>query len=201
MVREGRRARVELPTGQWVLDLDAVPVLGEHNLDNAATAAALALALGADPAGVQAGLAHLKALAHRMEPVAEHDGVLWVNDSKATNLDAAQVGIGGMPRPAVVLLGGRAKDGTDYGALAPLLGRHRAVLCFGEAGPLMAEQLGAHGVVTETLPTMDDAVDRARGLAAPGDAVLLSPGGSSFDAYDNFEKRGEHFAALARETP
>jgi len=200
VVRRATTAEIELPQGRWSLDLAQVPVLGDHNLDNAATAAMLALAVGADPDGVQQGLGRLEALAHRMQPVVEHGQVLWVNDSKATNLDAATVGIGGMPRPAVVLLGGRAKEGTDYGALAPILGRHRAVLCFGEAGPMMAEQLTRRGVAVERLATMSDAVDRARALATPGDAVLLSPGGSSFDAYDNFEKRGEHFIALARET-
>jgi len=199
VVRSADRAIVELPQGRWELDLSQVPLVGSHNLDNAATAAMLALAVGADPDGVQEGLARLSGLPHRMAPVAEVGGVLWVDDSKATNLEAARVGIAGMGREAVVLLGGRAKDGTDYGELADALRRHRAVLCFGEAGPTMAAQLEQAGVTAEVVGPLVDAVTRARALARAGDAVLLSPGGSSFDAYDDFEKRGEHFAALARE--
>jgi len=197
VVRDGRSARVVL--GEQVVDLDLseVPVLGDHNLDNAATAALLCLAHGADPAAVQTGLARLSALPHRMEPVLEADGVLWVNDSKATNVDAARVGLG-IERPAVVLLGGEAKDGTDYSQLAPRLARHRAVICFGQAGPLMAEQLRPHlvGPPLVEVDTLQAAVERARTLARPGDAVLLSPGGASFDAFDDFEHRGRVFRDL-----
>jgi len=132
-----------------------------------------------------------------MEPVLEADGVLWVNDSKATNVDAARVGLG-IERPAVVLLGGEAKDGTDYSQLAPRLARHRAVICFGQAGPLMAEQLRPHlvGPPLVEVDTLQAAVERARTLARPGDAVLLSPGGASFDAFDDFEHRGRVFRDL-----
>jgi UDP-N-acetylmuramoylalanine--D-glutamate ligase len=199
VVREGHRATLSWAERTEVLSLSEVPLLGEHNLDNAATAAFLALVFGADVDRVQQGLGQLVALPHRMEPVGEHDGVVWVNDSKATNLDAARVGIGGLDRPAVVLLGGQAKEGTDYRPLAALLARHRAAVCFGDAGPMMAEQLRDAGV-TAPLHEVGDlasAVALARTLAQPGDAVLLSPGGSSFDAFDDFEHRGRVFAALA----
>lgn len=198
VVRAGTDAVVDLGAGPQRLDLSVVPVLGEHNLDNAATAAMLCLAHGVPLAEVQAGLARLRALPHRMEPVAEHDGVLWVNDSKATNVDAARVGIGGIDRPAVVLLGGQAKEGTDHAELAPVLARHRAVVFFGAAGPRMAAELRPHlgDLLLEEVATLADAVDRAAALAHPGDAVLLSPAGASFDAFDDFEHRGRVFRDL-----
>jgi len=198
VVRDGATAVVALDQGPLSFDLSGLQVLGEHNRDNAATAALLATAMGVSREAVQAGLPTLTALAHRMEPVHEANGVLWVNDSKATNLDAARVGIGGLERPAVVLLGGELKDGSDFGELAPLLRRHRAVLAIGEGGPTVVRQLSAAGLDVELVPDMRDAMARAAELAEPGDAVLLSPGGASFDAFDDFEHRGRCFAAWAR---
>ncbi len=198
VVRDGDHAVVDLGEGPVAFDLTALSVLGEHNQDNAATAALLATAMGVGQADLQDGLGRLEALAHRMEPVHEANGVLWVNDSKATNLDAARTGIGGLDRPAVVLLGGRLKDGSDFATLAPLLPRHRAVLAIGEGGPTVARQLAAAGLMVELVPDLRDAMERARDLAQPGDAVLLSPGGASFDAFDDFEHRGRCFAQWAR---
>jgi UDP-N-acetylmuramoylalanine--D-glutamate ligase len=200
VTRVGRSVQVAVGEVACVLDLSGVALPGEHNLDNAATAAALAIAMGASPAAVQQALPGLTALEHRMELVVERDGVQWINDSKATNVDAAQVGIVGLGRPAVVLLGGQAK-GSGFAALADGLARHRAVLAFGGSGRDIARELRAAGVEVETFESMDDAVERARVTALPGDAVLLSPGCASFDAYDNFEHRGRCFKHLAlRET-
>ncbi len=198
VVRDGDRAVVDLGEGEVVYDLAGLQVLGEHNKDNAATAALLATAVGVAADAVQAGLAHLTALSHRMEPVHEEDGVLWVDDSKATNIDAARVGISGLERAAVVLLGGELKDGSDFAELAPLLRRHRAVLAFGEGAPTVVRQLTEAGIDVEWIDDLRDAMDRARELVRPGDAVLLSPGGASFDAFDDFEHRGRCFAAWAR---
>lgn len=201
--REGRVARVQLGDLDVTLSLAAVAVPGAHHLDHAATAAALALLAGAEPGAVEAALASLRALPHRTEPVHEADGVLWIDDSKATNVDAAAAAIGGLERPAVVLLGGEAKDpsAADYAALAPKLARHRAVVAFGGSGAAVADVLAAagHPVATlERVDTLEAAVARARALARPGDAVLLSPGGASFDAFRSFVHRGEVFRALAR---
>ncbi|MCB9687222.1 MAG: UDP-N-acetylmuramoyl-L-alanine--D-glutamate ligase [Alphaproteobacteria bacterium] len=200
--RDGRELRLTAPDGRVArLSLAGVTVPGAHNLDNAATAALLAWRAGADPARIEAAFASLRALPHRMQVVAEADGVLWVNDSKATNLDAALVGISGMERPCVVLLGGQGKpmaDGTlGAVALAPHLGRHRAVLSFGEAGPRIADELTAAGVEVQRTSSLEEAVALARALARPGDAVLLSPMCASFDAFRDFEHRGEVFATLA----
>lgn len=196
VVREGRTARIEVGDLACTLDLSAIRIPGEHNLDNAATAALVALALGAEVAAVQHGVAGLAALPHRMEIVAERDGVTFINDSKATNVEAAVVGLRGLDRPAVVLLGGQAK-GAGFAALAPLLGRHRAVVTFGGSADAIAAELETAGVQVERAGSLADAVARARALAHTGDAVLLSPGCASFDAFDNFEHRGRVFRALA----
>jgi UDP-N-acetylmuramoylalanine--D-glutamate ligase len=202
VIRTGRSAAVRLASVEATFDLAPVTVPGAHNLDNAAAAALLALALGAPVAAVQDGLADLRALPHRMQIVAHAGGVWWIDDSKATNLDAARVGISGLERPAVVLLGGQGKPGADgslgFGALASVLGRHRAVVAFGDSGPVIAAELGKAGVGVTLVTSLDDAVACARDLAQSGEAVLLSPGCASFDAFRNFEHRGEVFAALAR---
>ena len=143
-------------------------------------------------------LAVLTALPHRLEPVHTADEVTWVNDSKATNVDAAMVGIAGISAPLIVLLGGAGKDGSDYARLNEALSRNtRRVICFGAAGGDIASQL--EGVDVQTVETMADAVSAAAASARAQDVVLLSPACASFDEFQNFEERGEVFAALARE--
>lgn len=193
--REGRRAEVQLRGTTVVFDLSEVDVPGAHNLDHAATAAALTYALGLSVDEIHEGLGRLEALPHRMQPVPSDDGVLWIDDSKATNIASTHVAVAGLDRAAVVLLGGEAK-GPGFAELADALQRHRAVLCFGGSGEAIAAELTQAGVAVEHVPWMDDAVARARALAQPGDAVLLSPGCASFDAYDNFAHRGRVFAQL-----
>ena len=147
-------------------------------------------------------IATFHALPHRLEPVADRSGVLWINDSKATNVASTQVAVAGMTRPAIVLLGGRHK-GEPYSALVPeLLRTAKVVLAYGEAGSLIAGDLEAplHGrVAVEHLgdATFADVVQRARELAVPGDVVLLSPACSSFDMFANYAERGQTFATLA----
>lgn len=202
VVREGEVAHVQLPTGSARFDLSEVEVPGAHNLDHAATAAALAFAAGVDADHIQARLPLLQALPHRMQPVHEADGVVWIDDSKATNLASTAVAIAGLDRAAVVLLGGQAKAGGGFANLAANLQRHRAVITFGGSGAEIADELDGAGATTVRATDLADAVRRARNLAREGDAVLLSPACASFDAFSNFEHRGRVFAALARqETP
>lgn len=202
VVRVGRSIVIEIPGREVRLSLEGFSVPGEHNLDNAATAALLAIAHGADPDAVQAALPGLEALAHRMQVVAEQGGVRWIDDSKATNVDAARVGIAGIDRPAVVLLGGQGKPNPDgslgFGALAPDLARHRAVVTFGEDGPRIGRELARVGVPCHPVGSLQDAVDVAAGLARAGDVVLLSPGCASFDEFRDFEHRGDRFAEWVR---
>jgi UDP-N-acetylmuramoylalanine--D-glutamate ligase len=144
-----------------------------------------------------------RALAHRLEPVGDRHGVLWLNDSKATNVASTQVAIDGMTRPTVLLLGGRHK-GEPYTSLAPSLRqRARAVVAYGEAGPqIQAELSAALGdavpvILMPTGNTFEQVVSRARSLAQSGDVLLLSPACSSFDMFRNYEERGRAFARLA----
>ncbi len=195
--RDGRVATVRSAEREVRFDLSDVTVPGAHNLDHAATAAALAWLAGGDPAEIQSRLGSLRALEHRMEPVHEADGLLWIDDSKATNLASTSVGISGLDRPAVVLLGGKAK-GPGFRVLAPDLRQHRAVVAFGGSGPDIARELRSEGLQVSLVPTMAEAVERARDLAQPGDAILLSPAAASFDEFNDFAHRGRVFAALAR---
>lgn len=203
VVRSGHDVWVQLGPVEARLSLEGFAVPGAHNADNAACAAMCALGVGADPVRVGAALPALRPLAHRMEVVAERGDVRWINDSKATNIDAARTGIEGLDGSAVVLLGGQGKeqhDGTlGMGSLARSLARHRAVVSFGEAGPRIAQELAAVHVPVMQATDLEDAVQRARHLARPGDAVLLSPGCASFDEFDDFEHRGRVFSALAQE--
>jgi len=151
--------------------------------------------VGVAPGVIGEGLRSFRALPHRLEPVREVRGVLWINDSKATNLASTIVAVDAMTRPFVLLLGGRHK-GEPYTRLAPLLApRCRRVIAFGEAGPLVAHDLGA-AVPLERATTFADVVARAAGAARPGDAVLLSPACSSFDMFQNYEERGATFRRL-----
>jgi UDP-N-acetylmuramoylalanine--D-glutamate ligase len=204
-----RRFRLEGPADAWydaaagwlmlgdrrLLARRDLPLLGQHNVANA-----LAAALAAESAGVPAeviarGLAGVGGLPHRLEPVREVNGVLWINDSKATNVASTLVAVRAVARPFVLIAGGRPK-GEPFAPLAPLLrGRCRTVVAYGEAGARLVQELGAAGPVEARL-AFDDAVARAGALARPGDAVLLSPACASFDQFANYEERGERFRRL-----
>jgi UDP-N-acetylmuramoylalanine--D-glutamate ligase len=183
-----------------------LPLMGDHNVGNA-LAAALAVA-AADPAHtsinarkrIAAGLRSVPPLHHRLEAVADGGGVLWVNDSKATNVAAARVGISAMTRPTILLLGGR-HAGEPYTDLAePVRKRVRAVLAFGESAEQIQHDLSGVAPVQRVRGGFADVVARARELAVPGDVVLLSPACKSFDMFTDYEDRGRTFSRLARET-
>jgi UDP-N-acetylmuramoylalanine--D-glutamate ligase len=178
------------------VDLSELSLLGRHNQDNAAAAALLAVCAGVARESIKPAV--LTALPHRLEPVHSARGITWVNDSKATNVDAAIVGISGIDAPLIVLLGGAGKAGSDYGRLNQALARSaRRIICFGDAGPQIAAALDRPEV--ETVQTLRDAVSTAVKRAQLSDVVLLSPACASFDEFTNFEERGEHFKALAQE--
>jgi UDP-N-acetylmuramoylalanine--D-glutamate ligase len=121
------------------------------------------------------------------------DGVLWINDSKSTNVTSTEVAVAALDRPFVLLLGGRHK-GEPYTRLVEPLkqGRCRAVVAYGEARELIIQDLGSRLDVVSG-GTFEDVLAQARRLARPGDAVLLSPACSSYDMFTNYEERGECF--------
>lgn len=198
VVRLGTDVRVRLPGLHADLDLSGLSVPGEHNLDNAAVAATLALVMGADVDGVQAGIAGLSALEHRMQPVPTGDGRRWIDDSKATNVASTLAALRGRTTPTVLLLGGQAK-GPGFVELLPFLGAVHTIVCFGGSGPAIHDELAAVGQASVLVGSIEDAVQVARERSKPGDDVLLSPGCASFDAFTNFMERGRVFARLARE--
>jgi UDP-N-acetylmuramoylalanine--D-glutamate ligase len=178
---------------QELLPRADLTLLGDHNVANALAAALAVHATGADLGDVAEGLRSFAALPHRLEPVGEVEGVLWINDSKATNLASTEVAVAALTRAFVLLLGGRHK-GEPYTRLGPLLRGHcRAVIAYGEARPLIARDLAASGVPILEADTFEDVMARARALARPGDAVLLSPACSSYDMFTNYEERGKRF--------
>jgi UDP-N-acetylmuramoylalanine--D-glutamate ligase len=150
-------------------------------------------------ARIARSLRDFRALEHRNEPVGEFGGVLWINDSKSTSIAATQVALRGMTRPTVLLLGGRHK-GEPYTALADEVGRTvRVVLAYGEAGPIVEGDLGGVVAVERLGSSFPEVIRRARDLARPGDAVLLSPACSSYDMFTNYEERGAAFRRLVQE--
>lgn len=190
------RARGRLMLGRSPLVARAeLALLGDHNVGNALAAALAAHAAGVGDEALARGLATFRPLPHRLEAIREVDGVLWINDSKATNLAATARAVAAVDRLAVLLLGGKHK-GEPYTALAPTLSeRGVTVVAYGEAAPLIEADL-ARLVRCERATSFDDAVARAQYLAHPGDAVLLAPACSSYDAFVSYEERGDRFRAL-----
>ncbi|WP_293844252.1 UDP-N-acetylmuramoyl-L-alanine--D-glutamate ligase [uncultured Parolsenella sp.] len=172
-------------------------IAGEHNVENALAASALALACGVDAVDVRAGLLAFSPLEHRIEPCGELAGVRFVNDSKATNTDAVSKALTAFePGHVVILLGGHDK-GTDLSEMAADVARHAHVaVCFGEAGERIAEAVEAAGGAVVRAEHLEQALDAGIEAARPGDTVLLSPACSSFDEFSGFEERGRAFKSL-----
>ena len=153
-------------------------------------AATLAMAMGADVGGVATVVDSFTAGAHRRQLVAVVDGVTWINDSKATNPHATVAAVGAF-RSVVLLAGGRNKD-VDLTPIADLAATNRLIV-FGESGPDIASLAQTSVAV---VPSLEDAVAKAREIAVQGDTVLLSPGCASFDEFTSYAERGEMFVAL-----
>jgi UDP-N-acetylmuramoylalanine--D-glutamate ligase len=180
--------------GRQVASIDLRPIKGlpgAHNHQNACAAYAAVRALGVAPRQIEAALASFAGLPHRSQIVAEANGVTFVNDSKATNVDSALKALEAF-RNIRWICGGLQKEG-GLDALLPGYANVRKAYVIGREASSFAVQLT--GVEAEACGTMEIAVTRAAAEAEPGDVVLLAPAAASFDQYDNFEKRGEDFAA------
>jgi UDP-N-acetylmuramoylalanine--D-glutamate ligase len=189
--------------GSPLLPRRELNLFGDHNVANA-LAASLAVMIAdkgnATPearARIANGLRTFHPLKHRLEIAGEANGVMWINDSKATNVSSTLVAIQGMTRPTILLLGGRHK-GEPYRALAePLRKAGKAVIAYGEAAPIIEQDLQGVVPLERLGSSFDEVVARARALATPGDVVLLSPACSSYDMFKNYEERGATFKRLA----
>lgn len=184
---------------QPVAPLADVQLRGPHNVLNVLAAMALSGAAGAQPAAMREGLAGFTGVSHRLELVAERHGVRWYNDSIATAPERVLAALRSFDEPLVLLLGGRDKK-LPWGDLAALVReRVKHVVVFGEAAGLIADALAAAAVPADRLThggNLAGAVQAAARLAQPGDTVLLSPGGTSYDEFRDFEVRGERYRAL-----
>ena len=185
--------------GDMLMPLSALPVAGLHNAANALAALALTRALGLPMEALLRGLVHFKGLPHRVEKIAEIDGVTWYDDSKGTNVGATEAALYGMGRKkAVVILGGDGK-GQDFGPLkAAVEANARAVVLIGRDAPKIEAAIAGSGVETRPAASLEEAVEQASRLARPGDAVLLSPACASFDMFRNYVHRAEVFVEAVK---
>ena len=186
----------------FLLPVAELPLAGLHNAANAMAALALCAAIGFDAETLLPALRSFRGLPHRVEKIAELEGVSWYDDSKGTNVGATVAALaglgGGAGRKSVVILGGDGKQ-QDFSPLHDAVARHaRAVILIGRDGPAIGAAIAGAGVAVETAADMADAVRRAHALARPGDAVLLSPACASFDMFRNYEHRAQVFAAAVR---
>ncbi|MBE2898031.1 UDP-N-acetylmuramoyl-L-alanine--D-glutamate ligase [Pasteurellaceae bacterium 20609_3] len=182
--------------GERVLTTRDLGIVGRHNELNALAALALADAAGIARTGAIAALKSFKGLDHRFQLVHQHNGVRWVNDSKATNIGSTQAALHGLQLDGTLhlLLGGLGK-GQDFNELKSAVAPEFIQLyCFGQDGDLMT----ALSPRTQRFDTMAEAIDAIRRVLKPGDMVLLSPACASFDQFNGFEHRGEVFKALAQ---
>jgi UDP-N-acetylmuramoylalanine--D-glutamate ligase len=175
--------------------LPAEPLIrGAHNRENAAAATAAARAAGIGDAAIADALRTFPGIPHRLELVAERDGIRYVNDSKATNVAAALRGLAAYADEPVHLILGGSPKGEDFAPLAAAIGPNvRSVHLIGAEGPRIGEVVA--GDVDGTLAA---AVEHAEARAEPGDVILLSPACASYDQFADFEERGNAFRALAR---
>ncbi len=186
---------------QVLIPAAEIGIVGSHNWQNAMAASLAALLMGQQPEIIAERLRAFKGVAHRMEPVATIDGVLYVNDSKGTNPDSTEKALGSYgERPIVLIAGGRNK-GSDMAVLVPLMRAHcRGVVLVGEATGDFIDAFARTGYTDYVCAdSFEDAVAKAREMAQSGDVVLLSPACASWDMFDNFEQRGDLFKELVKD--
>ncbi|NET58671.1 MAG: UDP-N-acetylmuramoyl-L-alanine--D-glutamate ligase, partial [Symploca sp. SIO2E6] len=185
-----------------ILPVASLKMLGSHNHQNLLMAIAVARLAGIEKDAIAQAVANFPGVPHRLEKIITWQGIDFLNDSKATNYDAAQVGLFVVPSPAILIAGGQAKAGDDTLWLETIQAKAAAVLLIGEAAPTFAQRLEQINYENyEIVETMAQAVPRAAELAQIYDAkvVLLSPACASFDQYQSFEHRGDDFRQLCQQ--
>jgi len=179
---------------------NALQVPGFHNVENALAASGAAIAFGIEPDAVADALRSFRGVVHRMETVAEIDGVRFINNSMCTNVDAAVRSLEAMDRPTIVIAGGADKN-TNFAPLGTAIDLYaKHLVLIGSAGPAIETAARASGFTAiSRAATLDEAVNVAARLASPGDTVMLSPACASFDMFQDFEARGEAFRHSVRQ--
>ena len=190
VLRLNQQEEFLMPTGQLALR-------GRHNLYNSLAAAVAARVMEVRSEVVRESLATFEGVPHRLEFVRDVRGVRYVNDSKATNVNAVWYALESFPDEKIVLIAGGRDKGNDYASLRSLVrDRVRAVVAIGESADKVMRELGAAAPISEKSASMEAAISRAAALARPGDIVLLSPACASFDMFENYEDRGDTFKRL-----
>ncbi|CCG98925.1 UDP-N-acetylmuramoylalanine/D-glutamate ligase [Fibrella aestuarina BUZ 2] len=175
------------------IDTAPLPLKGPHNALNMLAATLAALSVDVPDAAISEGLGTFQNAAHRMEPVGTINGVRFINDSKATNVDSVFYALSSMDVPTIWIAGGQDK-GNDYSQLDAVARQHvKALICLGVDNQKLVDHFGHMFTTIRETQRVTEAVQLALDLAQPGDAVLLSPACASFDLFKNYEDRGEQF--------
>ena len=195
----GNTARVEIPgIDSFDLNLETAGLQGAHNRENIMAASLAASTMGTPPSAIRAAVESFGGFAHRVEWVGNWNGIDFYDDSKGTNVGAVVKALMSFDRPVLLLLGGKDKLGSYEPLIAPLRTRGKGIFAFGEAGPRILAELRDH-IPARCFPDLKAAFHEAAGQAAPDDVVLLSPACSSFDQYESYAQRGDHFKNLVSE--
>jgi len=189
------RTKIYTEEHATLIEMNQLALPGKHNLANALAAATAAHLMGVPNKSIAATMSQFSGVPHRLEPIAEINGVTYINDSKATNLDAVQVALESFTQPIILLLGGLDKGG-DFRSLLPHTHNNlKEVIAFGQAKELILTAL-RDAVRSTSVMDLKEALELAQNCSQPGDVILLSPGCASFDQFKNFEERGDHFRSL-----
>ena len=189
------RTKIYTEEHATLIEMNQLALPGKHNLANALAAATAAHLMGVPNKSIAATMSQFSGVPHRLEPIAEINGVTYINDSKATNMEAVQVALESFTQPIILILGGLDKGG-DFRSLLPHTHNNlKEVIAFGQAKELILTAL--RGAVRSTsVIDLKEALELAQNCSQPGDVVLLSPGCASFDQFENYEERGDHFRSL-----
>ncbi|MDJ0536178.1 MAG: UDP-N-acetylmuramoyl-L-alanine--D-glutamate ligase [Xenococcaceae cyanobacterium MO_207.B15] len=188
--------------GELILPISLFKMSGLHNQQNLLMAVAAAKLAGIDKNAIASAIATFSGVPHRLEYIRSYQGVDYINDSKATNYDAAEVGLAAVKSPTILIAGGEAKEGDDTAWIEQIKAKAAAVLLIGKAAPLLAQRLQESNYNQyKIVETLENAVTKSVDLAKETDAkvVLLSPACASFDQYLSFEHRGDHFRELCQQ--
>jgi UDP-N-acetylmuramoylalanine--D-glutamate ligase len=190
--------------GEPISSLNSFSMVGAHNYQNLLMAVGAARIAGVEKSAIASAIINFKGVPHRLELIRTWRGIRFINDSKATNYDAAQVGLASVADGAILIAGGEPKEGNDHPWLQTIQNKASMVLLIGEAAPQFAQRLDDIGYPKYRIfPNLNEAVAEASGLAVEKNApvVLLSPACASFDQYNSFEHRGDHFRELCQGLP
>ncbi|MCF7823829.1 MAG: UDP-N-acetylmuramoyl-L-alanine--D-glutamate ligase [Candidatus Marinimicrobia bacterium] len=197
MLAEGVLGMMTEKGWEPIIPASALPIPGAHNLSNALAAIAAVMDFIHQPEIIAQGLITFTAVPHRIEYVGKVNGIRCYNDSKATNIASTEVAIHSFPQSIWLILGGKDKGG-DFSSLIPLMERHvREVLLVGAAAEIIETQIG-RSIPSSKTGTIEAAIERCLKLGKEGDILLLSPACASFDQFDNYEARGDHFRSLIK---